>query len=141
MKIRSKVLEHPAASPPEAAGHFVGRLSYETDCADLAADIASGVPGFVVVDCRNPEQFEAGHIPGAINIPHRRITAAAVAEHIASDALVVTYCNGPHCNASTRGALRLARLGRRVKEMPGGMSGWLFERLPVETGSPDDGRR
>jgi rhodanese-related sulfurtransferase len=49
------------------------------------------------------------------------------------DALVITYCDGPHCNASTKGALQLAVLGRRVKEMQGGLDGWIRDGLPVET--------
>lgn len=136
MKKRSLVLEHPAAGTEDAVAHFAGRLAYETDCSDVAADIASGVEGFVVVDCRSTAAYDAGHVPGAVSLPHRRITAERVAALLPPDALVVTYCNGPHCNASTRGALALARLGRVVKEMPGGWHGWLAEHLPVETTSP-----
>lgn len=134
MRIRSHVLDTPAAEPPAAVQHFAGRLAYEADCSDVAADISSGASGFVVVDCRSPELFERAHVPGAVNLPHRRITAETVDELLPADVLLVTYCNGPHCNASTRGALRLAGLGRRVKEMPGGMIGWAAEHLPIETG-------
>jgi rhodanese-related sulfurtransferase len=134
MRIRSNVLDTPAAEPLAAAQHFAARLAYEADCSDVGADIAAGASGFVVVDCRSPELFERAHVPGAVNIPHRRITAETIAALLPSDALLVTYCNGPHCNASTRGALRLAALGRRVKEMPGGMAGWTTEGLPVQTG-------
>jgi rhodanese-related sulfurtransferase len=139
MKTRSAVLDHPAADPTMAAEHFAARLAYEADCTDVGADIAAGVGGFVVVDCRSPELFAAGHVPGAISLPHRRITAASVAELLPPDVLVVTYCNGAHCNASTRGALRLASLGRTVKEMPGGMDGWVREGLPVARGAADRG--
>lgn len=133
MRIRSNVLEYDAADQQAAVTHFGGRLAFETDCSDVGVDIAAGVTGFVVVDCRGPELFAGGHVPGAINIPHRRITAATVAELISDEStVIVTYCNGPHCNASTRGAVRFAALGRRVKEMPGGMDGWLREGLPVE---------
>ena len=124
----------PAAEPAAAAEHFASRLAFETDCSDVGADLAAGASGFVVIDCRSPELYESGHVPGAVNIPHRRLTAEVVEELLPPDALLVTYCNGPHCNASTRGALRLAALGRRVKEMPGGMAGWTAEGLPVETG-------
>jgi rhodanese-related sulfurtransferase len=134
MRVRSNVMQTPAAEPAAAAEHFAARLSYEADCADVGADIAVGVPGLVIVDCRSPELYELSHIPGAVNLPHRRITAETVEELLPPDALLVTYCNGPHCNASTRGALRLASLGRRVKEMPGGMVGWTAEGLPLETG-------
>jgi rhodanese-related sulfurtransferase len=127
-------MDTPAAEPTAAAEHFAARLAYEADCSDVGADIAAGAGGFVVVDCRSAELYETSHVPGAVNIPHRRITAATVAELLPPEALAVTYCNGPHCNASTRGALRLAALGRHVKEMPGGMAGWVTEGLPVESG-------
>jgi rhodanese-related sulfurtransferase len=39
----------------------------------------------------------------------------------------VTYCNGPHCNGADKGALKLARLGRPVKKMIGGIEGWKDE--------------
>jgi rhodanese-related sulfurtransferase len=131
MQTRSAVLEHPVATPADAAAHFAARLSYETDCSDVGADIAAGVGGFVVIDTRSPALYLAGHVPGAVSLPHRRITAEIVAL-LPADVLLVTYCNGPHCNASTRGALRLTALGRQVKEMPGGMDGWIREGLPVE---------
>jgi rhodanese-related sulfurtransferase len=135
MQTRSAVLDHPAADTAAAAEHFAARLAYEADCTDVGADIAAGVGGFVVIDVRSPELYEAGHVPGAINLPQRRITAESIA-FLPPDLLLVTYCNGAHCNGSTRGALRLAALGRRVKEMPGGMDGWVRESLPVEHGKP-----
>jgi rhodanese-related sulfurtransferase len=139
MRTRSNVLGIPAAPPSAAQVHFHDRLAYEADCSDLAADIAADISGFVVIDCRAPELYAAGHVPGALNLPHRRITAQALqALPIQDDDLIITYCNGPHCNASTRGALRFSELGRRVKEMPGGMDGWIREELPVEYGHAND---
>jgi rhodanese-related sulfurtransferase len=133
MRIRSSVCETPAATPEVAAAHLEDRLAFETDCSDVHADISAGVGGFTVVDCRAPELFAAGHVPGAVNLPHRRITAQSVAEHLPPDGLLVTYCNGFHCNASTKGALKLARLGRQVKEMRGGIEGWRLEGYALET--------
>ena len=132
--IRSAVASHDAADPTIAAAHFLARLTFEADCADVAADIAAGVADFVIVDCRSPEAYAQGHVPGAVNLPYRRITAQTVARLLPPDRLLITYCNGPHCNASSRGALRLALLGRQVKEMPGGMVGWHAENLPIEVG-------
>ena len=136
MRPRSKTLEHLPADPPAAAAYFSARMACETDCADVGADIAAGVSGFVVVDCRSPELYAAGHVPGAVNIPHHQVTSESVAALLPAGDLVITYCSGPHCNAAARGALRLAALGRRVKEMHGGMDGWFRERLPVETPGP-----
>jgi hypothetical protein len=43
------------------------------------------------------------------------------------------FCAGPHCNGATRGAIRLARLGRPVKVMIGGVTGWLDEGFALTT--------
>lgn len=50
----------------------------------------------------------------------------------------VVYCAGPHCNGANKAALRLARLGRPVKEMIGGVTGWTEEGFPFATG-PEPG--
>ena len=90
-------------------------------------------PGFVLLEVRGPEAYARGHVPGALNLPHRAVTEEALAAW-PRDALFVVYCAGPHCNGADRAALRLARLGRRVKTMPGGMAGWVAEGFPVATG-------
>ena len=48
------------------------------------------------------------------------------------DQVMVTYCWGPGCNGSTKGALKLAALGFRVKELIGGLEYWMREGGPVE---------
>ena len=114
-----------------AAERLGVRFQFETDCADVASDLAHGAGGFVVVDARSPEKYAAGHVPGAVNLPTRTITPASTAG--LDPALVyVTYCDGPHCNGSTRAALRLAELGFGVKEMLGGFHFWLLDGHPVE---------
>jgi rhodanese-related sulfurtransferase len=44
----------------------------------------------------------------------------------------VVYCAGPHCNGANKAGIRLAKLGRPVKEMIGGVTGWLDEGLVLE---------
>ena len=46
----------------------------------------------------------------------------------------MTYCAGPHCNGANKGAIRLAQLGRPVKEMIGGVTGWLDEGFRLAAG-------
>lgn len=119
----------PPAPPEEAAAHFARRLALETDCADVHAAMAGGAPGFVLLDVRGPAAFARAHVPGARNLPHREITDARMAEWPA-ETLFVVYCAGPHCNGADRAALALSRLGRPVKLMLGGMTGWADEGFP-----------
>jgi rhodanese-related sulfurtransferase len=133
----SLVREVPAAQPAEAVAYFGGLLALETDCWDVQADLSAGQAAFVLLDVRAPDMFAAGHIPGAVNLPHRRIVERNLASYPA-DALFVVYCTGPHCNGADRAALRLARLGRAVKKMIGGVEGWKdegFTLTPAEAPS------
>jgi rhodanese-related sulfurtransferase len=95
--------------------------------------LASGEPGFVLVDSRGDAAWAQGRVPGAIHLPTARIPSGA-SGLIDLAVPVVTYCWGPGCNGSTRAALALARLGYRVKEMLGGIEYWIREGFPVETG-------
>lgn len=124
----------PAPSPAEAAAHFAARLSLYTDVADVHASMGLPEPGFVLVDTRDARAWEQGRVPGAVHLPHARITEEASAL-VDPATTVVTYCWGPGCDGAARGALAFARLGYRVKEMVGGMEYWVREGLPVETGT------
>jgi rhodanese-related sulfurtransferase len=134
-EVRPRVTAAPPAAPALAARHFQWRLEFETDPADVHADLEAGVADFVLVDTRSPAAFAAGHIPGAINVPYREIDDA-VLELVPPHRPVVTYCDGPACNAATRGAAALAALGYRVKEMLGGLEYWAREGYRVESTPP-----
>ena len=124
----------PAAAPAEALRHFEALLAFETDCWDVNQALKRGAAGLVVLDVRAPTLYAAGHVPGAVNLPHGRIVEGNLASY-AADTLFVVYCNGPHCNGADKAAVRLARLGRRVKKMIGGIEGWKDEGLGLEQGS------
>ncbi|MBG0830443.1 rhodanese-like domain-containing protein [Planomonospora sp. ID67723] len=130
----SAVTAVPAADNAAALAHFTARLAFETDVSDVAADLAAGVPGIVVVDSRSRESWDQGHIEGAVHLPTAEIAARA-AEAVPAGATVVTYCWGPGCNGATRAALEFARLGHPVKEMLGGFEYWAREGFPVATAS------
>jgi rhodanese-related sulfurtransferase len=117
------VTDVPAAPSSEALAHFEKLLAFETDCWDVHAALAAEHPGFVVLDVRSPEAFAAGHVPGAVSLPHRRINERNLAAY-PPDVLYVVYCAGPHCNGADKAAVALARLGRPVKKMIGGITGW-----------------
>ena len=123
----------PAATSEDAEAHFAQRLAFETDCWDVHDALSRGADDFVLLDVRSPELYEAGHVPGAINLPHARIAKRNLTAW-PKDTLFVVYCAGPHCNGADKAALRLARLGRPVKEMIGGMTGWADEGFALATG-------
>jgi rhodanese-related sulfurtransferase len=127
----SHVTAVPAAPSAAAEAHFAAEFSFETDCWDVH-DALAGEPDFVLLDVRSPALFARGHVPGAINLPHGKLVQSKLAAWPA-DTLFVTYCAGPHCNGAARGALRLARLGRPVKIMAGGLTGWLDEGFALAT--------
>jgi len=122
------------APPAAAATHFAGRLSMETDVADLHAELDAGRAGLIVVDVREVAAWDRGHLPQAVHLPWREIGKRAP-ELVPPDALVVTYCWGPGCNGATKGAVEFARLGYRVKEMIGGYEYWVREGWPVVSSS------
>ena len=125
----------PAASPSDAAAHFARRLSLETDCADVAASMKAGEVDFVLLHVvGSPQAYVRRHVPGAIHLRHADMTAERLAPWPA-ETLFVVYCAGPHCNGADQAALKLALLGRPVKLMIGGVTGWEDEGLPFATGA------
>ncbi|MGI8333537.1 rhodanese-like domain-containing protein [Actinomadura scrupuli] len=138
VRTQSAVTAVPAAGNTEALLHFAARLAHETDVSDVAADLAAGAAGIVVVDVRSAESWAQGHIEGAIHLPTAEIAARAPAL-IGRDVTVVVHCWGPGCNGATKAALEFARLGLPVKEMLGGFEYWAREGLPVVTGMEGTG--
>lgn len=126
----SLVSQQPAASPAIALKHFQRRLSFETDCWDVHHAIETNTKDFILIDVRSPDLFKQGHLPSAINIPHGKLVMSRL-EEFSKDTLFVVYCAGPHCNGANKAAVRLATLGYPVKEMIGGIIGWLDEGFTI----------
>lgn len=127
----SFVNEHPPVDPEVAHAHFGARLAVETDPADVRLDLERSADRILLIDARSAEAYEACHVPGAINLPHRNISEKTTAA-IDGDRTLVVYCWGPGCNAAQKAAARLAQLGFRVKEMIGGLEYWRREGHDVE---------
>ena len=106
----------------EQLRHYERKLAFETDSWDLKVALESG-ENILVIDARSPEAYQREHIPGAINVPHRQMSQETT-KGLDRTALVVTYCDGIGCNASTKGALNMTRLGFQVKELIGGLDWW-----------------
>jgi rhodanese-related sulfurtransferase len=104
----SSVTETAPADSAVALAHFENLFRLETDCWDVNDAVSNGRQDFTLLDVRSPDLYANGHAPGAVNIPHR--------------------------NGAARAAVRLTRLGRPVKLMIGGMTGWLDEGFRTESG-------
>lgn len=114
--------------------HYSDKLAYEIDSWDLNAALEKG-ENIIVIDARSSQAYDSGHIPGAISIPHRTMDEETTAK-LDKSALYVIYCDGIGCNASTKGALNMAKLGFRVKELIGGLDWWKRDGYPSEGKSP-----
>jgi rhodanese-related sulfurtransferase len=122
----SSITEIPPASAEAVVARYSERLSFETDCWDVHDAMTRNVADFVLLDVRGPQLYEKSHVPGALNLPHGKMTERNMSEW-PQDTVFVVYCAGPHCNGTDKAALQLGRLGRKVKVMIGGITGWADE--------------
>jgi rhodanese-related sulfurtransferase len=135
LMMTTPVTEIKAADSIEALAHFEARLRFETDCWDVNASARNNAD-FVLLDVRGRQSYNKAHVPGAIDLAHGKITARKMAQWPA-DTTFVVYCAGPHCNGANKAAVKLARLGLKVKEMIGGMTGWADEGFEFAHGHAD----
>ena len=116
----------------EQLNHYANKLAYEIDAWDLKMALENR-EHVIVIDARSTQAFKTERIPGAISIPHRSMSPDTTAS-LDHAALVVTYCDGIGCNASTKGAFNMTKLGFRVKELMGGLDWWKRDGHPTEGG-------
>lgn len=113
----------------EQLQHYRRKLEFEIDAWDLKVAREAGEP-ITVIDARSRQAHAREHIPGAISLPHREMNAETTAR-IDRRTLVVVYCDGIGCNASTKGALRMSELGFRTRELIGGLDWWKRDGHPT----------
>ena len=83
-----------------------------------------------VLDVRPPEEYQSGHIPGAINVP-----LSELEKHLSQlDAKqeVVAYCRGPHCVLAFDAVEQLRQKGITAHRMEYGFPEWKLAGLPIE---------
>ena len=130
----SMVSRPPAVDSARALDHFERLLEFETDCWDVHHAITNNRKDFVLLDVRGEQLYKNGHIEGAVSLPHARINENSLEEY-SQDTFFVVYCAGPHCNGTEKAAIRLANLGRPVKKIIEGITGWLDEGFSLTTSS------
>lgn len=122
----SNVVRPKPAAATAALAHFQALLQFETDCADVHYALHNNLHDFILLDVRALDTAAKGYINGACLMPYSSINEQALQAY-SDDTVFVVYCAGPHCNGADKAAIKLARLGRPVKKMLGGITGWLDE--------------
>lgn len=84
-----------------------------------------------VLDVRPPEEYAAGHLPGAINIPLAELEEQLDELDLSQE--IVAYCRGPHCVLAFDAVSRLREKGINARRLDGGLPEWKLEGLPVES--------
>ena len=83
-----------------------------------------------VLDVRPPEEFAAGHLPGAVNIPIDRLESGLA--KLSKQREVVAYCRGPYCLMSFEAVLKLRKRGWKARRLQHGFPEWKAAGLPVD---------
>ena len=82
-----------------------------------------------VLDVRPPEEFAAGHVPGAVNIPIHELERRLA--ELPKRKEVVAYCRGPYCLMSYDAVLLLRRKGLKARRLEDGLPEWRMAGLPT----------
>ena len=97
---------------------------------ELVTRMRDGV--VTLLDVRPANEFEVGHLPGAVNVPladlRKRLRALPRGQE------VVAYCRGPYCVLSFEAVAELRARGYQVRRLETGFPQWRAAGLPVETG-------
>ena len=115
-------------------GYLLARDSLEpVSQAELSQRMRQGL--VTVIDVRPAEEFAAGHLPEAINIPLDRLDRDI--GRLPADGEVVAYCRGPYFLLAFEAVNRLRDRGIPARRLEDGFPEWKLAGLPVErTGPP-----
>lgn len=125
-----RVADRHLAEVAQLVGAYLGtKDSLEpVPAAELLARARAGE--VTVLDVRPPEEFAAGHLPGAINIPLGELEVRL--GEFSPEREVVAYCRGPYCVLAFDAVARLRQRGLRARRLEDGYPEWKVAGLPVE---------
>ncbi len=98
--------------------------------AELTRLLRSG--DTLIIDVRPAEEYEAGHIPGAVNVPLETLPRRLA--DLPRRKEVVAYCRGPYCMLAVEAVKRLRKRGFRARRLEGGFPEWKAGGRPVAVG-------
>ena len=115
-----------------ARAYFEDKVAFTTGPVELAEAIKRGDRLVNVVDVRRAEDYQKGHIPGAVSLPKDKWDTLA---GLQKGKVNVFYCYSQTCHLAANAALAFLDKGFPVMELEGGFRTWQENGLPVETGA------
>lgn len=115
--------------PAQAKQFFAEKMMFTTGPVEVSQNLKQGTD-FVVIDVRAAEDYQKGHIPGAINLPAEKWESL---DGLRKDVLNVLYCYTQQCHLAAKAAVEFAGKGYSVMEMDGGFEAWKENDLEVES--------
>lgn len=101
--------------------------TYRQITMDEAVNMMAQETGYIILDVRRPDEFAAGHIPGAINVPNESIGTAEIPELPNKDQLIMVYCRSGR--RSKEASEKLVKLGYTSIVEFGGILDWKGETV------------
>lgn len=118
----------PVVDPQKAKAYFDEKLAFTTGPVELSEMIKVG-SNITVIDVREAEDFEKGHIPTAINLPKEKW---ATLDGLARDKTNIVYCYNQQCHLGAKACQLFAARGLPVMELEGGFEVWKQRDMEIE---------
>ena len=115
--------------PAKAKAYFEAKVAFTTGPVELERTIKSGDSNFTVIDVRAAEDYDKGHIPGAINVPREKWDSF---EGLSKDKTNIVYCYTQQCHLAANACLHFASKGYPVMELEGGFEAWRENELDID---------
>ena len=115
--------------PAKARVFFEDKLAFTMGPVELERWIKARENNLVVVDVREAEDFDKGHIPGAINLPKNGWDSL---QGLSRDKTNVVYCYTQVCHLAANACVAFASKGFPVMELEGGFETWKEYDLEIE---------
>src|SRR5579884_717422 len=113
--------------PAKAKEYFEAKMAFTTGPVELERMVRGGEVN--VVDVRASEDYNEGHIPGAVNLPKDRWQSL---QGLRKDKINVLYCYSQVCHLAAAAAVEFAGKGYPVMELEGGFRTWKEHEFDVE---------
>jgi rhodanese-related sulfurtransferase len=115
--------------PIKAKAFFEDKMAFTTGPIEVDHFKKLG-DSFNIIDVRAREDYEDGHVPGAVNLPEAEWNSF---KGLSRDKLNVLYCYSEVCHLAAKAAVKFATGGYPVMEMDGGFAAWKDHDLEVES--------